>query len=69
MNSSTAAPGALASNGLFSQTLAAGTAAAVAQKTTNSVGFPAPSTGAVNLLNYNYGAPQNAGHANGQAEG
>ena len=53
------------SNGLFSQTLAAGTAAAVAQKTTNSVGFPATSNGGVNLLNYNYGTTQNVGHPNG----
>ena len=64
MNSSTAAPGVLASNGLFSQTLAAGTAAAVAQKTTNSAGFPATSNGGVNLLNFNYGTTQHAGHTN-----
>lgn len=69
MNGGTAAAGSLTSNGLFSQTLAAGTAAAVSQKNSNSVGFPGASNGGVNLLNYNYGASQTAGHANAQVDG
>ena len=69
MNGGTAAAGSLTSNGLFSQTLAAGTAAAVSQKKSNSVGFPGASNGGVNLLNYNYGASQTAGHANAQVDG
>jgi hypothetical protein len=52
------APGALASTGLFTQTISNGAAAANAQKTASSVGYP-PSGATGNLLNYNYGGAQN----------